>query len=798
MVKKKSAGLFFLGLLCMVHVSATTTVKHGMIEGRVLATDKKPLDFVTVYLEQTSLAAYTSEKGEFTLRDVPVGKYKLTASYVGYTPKSVEVMVTEGQTLRLPDIQLSTDEQLEEVVVIGKSEMRKIQELSYSVAALDVGRYRNISSDLNQLVNKTSGVRIREEGGMGSGYSFNLNGFSGKQVKFFLDGIPMDNFGTSFGLNNLSPSMVGRVEVYKGVLPVNLSADALGGAVNIITRRDANYLDASYSIGSFNTHRASVNNAYTHAKTGFTLRTNLFYNYSDNNYKVYVPIMDLETKEMGPSQWVKRFHDGYQSAGLKLETGWTGRSWADNLLFGLILSGNDKEIQNGVTMEKVYGGKTSDNRTLVPSVKYQKRDLLLKGLELSLYATYSRSLYHFTDTIGYRYNWLGDRVPQASSNAAEDTRSQLKLQDDEWQALTNLNYKVADHHSVSFNYIFSRFKRKTSDKEDLENREHKIPQSFNKHIAGLGWNTTYSRWNATAFTKLYGLQGKSYEYVDQFQETERLEAFDTRYTNFGYGAAASWFVLLPLQAKVSYEHTYRLPGGNEMFGDGLFNQRNPDLKPESSDNINVSLNYNQLIRKSHQLSAEAGILFRNSKDFIQKELKDPSTRYINLGKVKTFGVEAGARYDFKQMFHVAANLTWQNITDNMKYIVTEGYVGAGQKKNLTYKDRVPNIPYLFGNVDTGLRLKDLVFKDTEFTLDYGLTYVHEYYLAWPSLGSKDSKSVIPEQLSHNLTVGYALAGGRYNVSVECRNLTNALLYDNYLLQKPGRSFSLKLRYFIGY
>lgn len=794
----KIASLILLGLFQMVQVPAANVVKGGMIEGRVLTADKEPLDFVTVYLENTSLAAYTSEKGDFILRDIPGGTYKLTASYVGFTPYSVDVTIVAGQTLRLPDMLLSPGEQLEEVVVIGKSETRKIKELSYSVAALDVSRYRNISSDLNQLVNKTSGVRIREEGGLGSGYSFNLNGFSGKQVKFFLDGIPMDNFGASFGLNNLSPSMVGRVEVYKGVLPVNLSADALGGAVNIITRREANYLDASYSVGSFNTHRVSVNHAYTHGKSGFTIRTHLFYNYSDNSYKVFVPIMDLDTKEMGASRWVKRFHDGYQSAGLKLETGWTGRSWADNLLFGMILSGDDKEIQNGVTMEKVYGGKTSDNRTWVPSVKYQKRDLLLKGLDVNLYATYSRSFYHFTDTTGYRYNWLGDRVPQESSNAGEDTRSRLNMRDNEWQALANLNYRMGEHHSLSFNYTYSHFDRKTHDREDPDNREHKIPQSFHKNIAGLGWNMNYGRWNANAFAKLYNLRGQSFEYVDQFLETERLEAFTTLYNNVGYGVAASWFVLHPLQAKFSYEHTYRLPGGNEMFGDGLFNQRNPDLKPESSDNVNAALNYDQMVRKNHRLSAEAGVFFRKSKDFIRKELKDPSTRYINLGRVNTFGLEAAARYDLKQLFHVAANVTWQNITDDMKYIVTDGYVGAGKKKNLTYKDRLPNLPYLFGNADAGIRLKDLVFKDTEFTLDYGLTYVHAYFLAWPSLGSKDSKKIIPEQLSHNLTLGYTMAGGRYNVSVECRNLTNALLYDNYLLQKPGRSFSLKLRYFIGY
>lgn len=794
----KNFGLWLMLAGAGPCLNAASPADGGAIAGIVLTSDREPLDLVTVYLEKTSRAAYTGEKGDFLLENIPAGDYTLVASYVGYARHTLPVSVKEGETLRLSAIVLAPSAELREVTVTAKSETQKVKELSFSVSALDMSRFRNTGSDLNQLVNKTSGVRIREEGGMGSGYSFTLNGFSGKQVKFFLDGIPMDNFGTSFGLHNLSPSMVGRVEVYKGVLPVSLPADALGGAVNIVTRRDANYLDVSYSAGSFNTHRASVNHAYTNRTTGFTARTHLFYNYSDNSYKVYVPVLNLETKEMGPSRWVKRFHDGYRAAGLKLETGWTGRAWADDLLFGLLLSGNDNEIQNGVTMEKVFGGKTSRGRSLVPSVKYRKRDFLAEGLDLHLYGVYSRSLFHYTDTAGYRYNWLGERVPQESAGAAEDTRSRLRLKDDEWQALGNLNYRVSDHHSVTFNYSFARFDRHTHDKEDPDNREHLIPQHFRKQIAGLGWTTTYDRWNATAFVKMYRQQGKSYAYVDQFQETERLEPFATRYTKAGYGAAASWFVWQPLQIKGSYEHTYRLPEGNEMFGDGLFNQRNPDLKPESSDNFNAAILYDQFLPGNHRLSGEGGVLFRKSRDFIQKELKDPSTRYINLGRVKTFGVEGSVRYAYKQLFHLSGNLTWQQITDDMEYIVTTGFVGAGQKKNLTYKDRIPNLPYLFGNVDAGIRLQNVGWDRTELTVDYGLGYVHDYYLAWPSLGSKDSKSIIPRQLSHNLAVGYAMAGGRYNVSLECRNLTDALLYDNYMLQKPGRSFSLKLRYFIGW
>lgn len=51
------------------------------------------------------------------------------------------------------------------------------------------------------------------------------------------------------------------------------------------------------------------------------------------------------------------------------------------------------------------------------------------------------------------------------------------------------------------------------------------------------------------------------------------------------------------------------------------------------------------------------------------------------------------------------------------------------------------------------------------------------------------------QISHDANVTCSLQDGRYNIALEARNFTNSLLYDNYSLQKPGRSFTVKVRYF---
>ena len=65
------------------------------------------------------------------------------------------------------------------------------------------------------------------------------------------------------------------------------------------------------------------------------------------------------------------------------------------------------------------------------------------------------------------------------------------------------------------------------------------------------------------------------------------------------------------------------------------------------------------------------------------------------------------------------------------------------------------------------------------------------------MGDPSSKDRVPDQFSHNITIGYSLKNGRYNISLECRNITDEKLYDNFSLQKAGRAFYGKIRIYFG-
>ena len=110
-----------------------------------------------------------------------------------------------------------------------------------------------------------------------------------------------------------------------------------------------------------------------------------------------------------------------------------------------------------------------------------------------------------------------------------------------------------------------------------------------------------------------------------------------------------------------------------------------------------------------------------------------------------------------------------------------------------YKSRLPNIPYRFANLDATLTWRNFVRKGNQLNVTYDGFWQHGFPLYWENIGDSESKAMVPEQFSHNLSLTYSIKGGKYNVSFECRNLTDEKLYDNFSLQKAGRAFYGKIR-----
>lgn len=785
-----------LTLITLFFCVSLVAQPRTLFSGKVVSTDKTIVDFATVYLKGTQYGCTTDERGIYHL-PAPAGKYTLVVSAVGFETyeKAIEI-VSDGRTKQTVVLKPSVTE-LDEVVVTSTG-VGRVKKSAFNAVAVDTKELHNSTKSLSEALNQLPGMKLRESGGVGSDMQLMLDGFSGKHVKIFIDGVPQEGAGTAFDLNNIPVNFAERIEVYKGVVPVGFGTDALGGVVNIVTNKKRRnwFLDASYSYGSFNTHKSYVNFGQTF-KNGLMYEINAFQNYSDNDYYIDNYITEFgddgitESTDKKKIYHVKRFNDTFHNEAVIGKIGVMDKSWADRLVFSFNYSNFYKEIQTGVYQYVVFGQKHRKGYSFVPSVEYRKRNLLIEGLDVSATANYNHNITHNIDTASYKYNWLGDK--KYTGTPGEQSHQNNESKNTNWNGTFTANYRIGEVHTFTLNHVISTFHRTTRSYISGSSRlsDFSIPKKTRKNITGLSYRYMPSdKWNVSAFAKYYN----QYNEGPVSQNSDGIGNYillKKHLSSLGYGAAGTYFIVKDLQAKLSYEKAYRLPTTDELFGDEDLEAGKADLKPERSDNFNLNLSYSYHIGK-HAIYVEGSLIYRDTKDYIKRGLSQVSNMsfgyYENHGRVKTKGYNISLRYNYSRWFNIGGTFNSMNARDEEKY-----RAGGTQQESLTYGQRIPNQPYLYANFDASLTWHDLFAKGNVLTLGYDGYYQHDFPLYWENLGDPTTKIRVPEQLSHNLSIGYSLKGGRYNLSFECRNLTNAKLYDNFSLQKAGRAFYGKIR-----
>ena len=789
---KKIRGLFLSFLLLLISISAFSQHKT-MISGKVLSTEKTTVDFATVYLKGTNYGGTTNEEGIYHLQ-APAGEYTLVVSAIGYKTVEKPVKLMRGERTKMNVVISPQATELDEVVVVSNG-VTRLKRSAFNAVALDTKALQNSTQNLSEALAQAPGMKIRESGGVGSDMQLMMDGFTGKHIKIFIDGVPQEGVGSSFGLNNIPVNYAERIEVYKGVVPVGFGTDAIGGVINIITKKNRNkwFLDASYSYGSFNTHKSYVNFGQTF-RSGLTYEINVFQNYSDNNYYVDTPVKDFTTGAINKKkiEHVKRFHDTYHNEAVIGKIGFVDKKWADRLMFGFTYSHMYKDIQTGVRQEVVFGGKYRKGYSIMPSLDYRKRDFFVRGLDVVLTANYNKNMTNNVDTSSYEYNWRGEMRPlrMPGEQSYQNTRSD----NNNWNGTLTANYRIGKAHTFTFNHVINAFRRSNQSLLNEDSEANAIPKETRKNISGLSYRLMPTEhWNLSVFGKYYnqfiaGPVATSSAQDDYIRTTNSVSAM-------GYGAAGTYFILKSLQAKLSYEKAYRLPTNEEMFGDEDLETGDISLKPENSGNVNLNLSYNETFGK-HSVYVEGGLIYRNTKDYIQRNISDLSggkygATYVNHGRVETKGYNISVRYGFANWVSVGGNFTQMNVRDNVKTVTS----GTNQE-SLTYGARMPNLPYQFANSDVTFYWRNLWKKGNTLSVTYDNLYMHSFPLYSEAVGS-ESEFVVPTQFSHNLTLSYGIQNGRYNISFECRNLTNEKLYDNFSLQKAGRAFYGKVRVYFG-
>jgi outer membrane receptor protein involved in Fe transport len=801
---KYSLIVFFL---TVVSVYGQNT-KNSFVFGKVTSEDGSPLVFATVVINGTTLGTQTDEQGKYEI-NVPVyGKHKVSVSFIGYGKASKTIETSpENKRVKIDFVLKESAENLDEVTVSGKSRKTELETQGFAMNAVETEEMSLRSVQANELLNTTAGVKIRQNGGLGSNVEYSLNGLSGSAVRIFIDGIPISTYGSSFNLNSIPPSMIKQIEVYKGVVPGHLADDALGGAINIQLHKKARTnFNASVSYGSFNTFQTSVNGTYRFDKSGLTVKTSLFHNYSDNDYKVSG--RSVVVTGLGGVQTpitARRFNDAYRSTGGMVQIGFTDVKWADQFFVGVTGSDDYKEIQHGAFMTITpYKDRFMESDALLANLSYQKTDLFIPGLELKVNGLYGKRNRDLIDTLAWAYSWSGKRAIDFRGNEyqyswgsqQEGGPTRSKINRNVSSIRSGLSYNINDHHRILLNHVFSGIDREDSDelRSVLENT-FSGTRDLRKNIYSLTYefNAFDNRLKTSLFGKHYQQKTISVDPAIEADADGNSQIIDevvsSNKEHDGFGFALSYALIPNVTLLTSAEKAIRLPNETEIFGnDGDNVVANSSINPEQSNNYNLGFRLGTFTLQKHNFGISANFFTRNIKDRIglpietSLNVNDELILYVNQGSGTSKGVDAQLDYSYNHNFGLNFNISRFNLTVENRGVEID----------------VPNTPFFTMNGSLRYSFRDFIQNDSRLNLFCSFYFTEEFSYLVPQ-GSNtvgDDFFKVPEQFTQDAGLSYTFPNNRFTMSFDAKNILDKPVYDNLSVQKAGRAIYLKLNYTI--
>ncbi|MEM6398287.1 MAG: TonB-dependent receptor [Bacteroidota bacterium] len=777
-------------LLCFFGPHFFSLHAQATLSGLVLDETNAPIPFANVLLMPDQAGTTTGEDGRFLFTDLEAKIYTLTVSFLGYEDVAYEVKLARGANIELEVILISSAEKLREVVVRGASEIRQISEQALAITAVDYLPFQNSSIDAASLLDRVNGVRVRQAGGLGSDLNISIQGAQGNTVRRYFDGLPIRFLAAGLDLNNLPVNQIERVEVYRGITPLELGTDALGGGINIVPKKLANtQLDASYQYGSFNTHRASAN-AFVKATDKLFFSSNLFYNYSDNDYPIKAQDFNEITRRAENNIEVRRFNDRFTSYYADFSMGIRDLSWADEIKITALYSLLDKQIQTGVVFNPVRPvGEAFTSRDGVnfnldfrwsePSEKFR----IISKTNAGFYGEV------VVDSTENFYNWFGEILETPNSRGTDLLAAPASISLDQrtfLQRLT-LSYRIHPNHQLTASNLF------IAQRQDGQNflvpvseiDPFQFPARLNQNYAGLEWEGQWFDQQVTSVVtyKNYFLSAEAISLENALDGS--FEQRNSRNTYHGANVALKYQPSVKWLFRTSYEYAYRLPEENELFGNQSTIRSNVNLRPERSDNVNLGLIAKNLLGNRLPLTLEVNGFYRYQRDrIILLASGFDLAQFFNEEEVEISGVDAYVSGRLFDKLRLNASATFQDVRIRSALVAADAeLIGT----------RLPNVPTLFYRFNATYPFISLFERGDRLEIGYYYDFVDEFSSVREADARQNVANFVPTQHVNSLELIYNFANDKLNLSFRINNLADDDLFDNFRVQRPGRNMNLKMR-----
>ncbi|MDP0589523.1 MAG: TonB-dependent receptor [Candidatus Endonucleobacter bathymodioli] len=491
-----------------------------------------------------------------------------------------EVIVTAPSTTQM------SDESLASVTVISRKDIECSQ-----------------ATSVTELLINVPGIQISRYGGPGSLTSALIRGASACQTLVIVDGQRLNSATSGIPeFQYLQPDQIDRIEVVRGSKSSLYGADAIGGVIQIFTRKGIgkSQLTVKTSMGSLHTCEQGINYSGRNNSIHYNLGANLYetagYDVTNDNYPVNLGV-NLDNKA-----YRNKFITGKASCRLKSDT--------------------DIEVSfYNQTGKTEYGGYTIDPNNFIKTYPY------------SAYTLFERSALNISSVIPVNTIWLS----RIDAGYLKDQNKQL-----------GKNYHPSAPHIPSF-YETKRISSLWQN-DIAWGSNQQLTTGIDYYRDIVASSNTYnnpktgdqknSRYNAAIF-----IQNQTQLNLSTIQFGLRRDKNES----YGFQTTGNitWMVHLPkdLRLAASYSTAYRPPSFNELYyPDSTFSSGNSNLKPENSKTRELEL------KGLYSHGKWSLSLFQNTIDDLINWTADTSGKFkpTNVDKARIYGLETSMSTIFKQ------------------------------------------------------------------------------------------------------------------------------------------------------
>jgi outer membrane receptor for ferrienterochelin and colicins len=435
----------FIFLLLQLFLFVSLFSQSSIIEGRVVDDASLAVPYASVGVGRGA-GILADADGSFRISDLPAGKYELLVSALGYAVKSTTLSLAQGETAELIIVLTGKGAMLDEVVVTGtmKAVSRSNSPVPVEVYTADFFR-ANPTPSVFESLQIVNGVRPQLNCSVCNTGDIHINGLEGPYTMVLIDGMPIvSGLSTVYGLTGIPQSLIERIEVVKGPASTLYGSEAVGGLINVITKKpeDAPLFSADVMVSGWGEVNTDLGMKARVGKSAHSLLGINYFNFDNRIDKNKDGFTDLTLQDRisvfnkwsfdrdqgrvftlagrymyedrfgGEMDWDRGDRGGNEVYGESIFTnrwetfGTYQLPTAERIMFQFSANGH---YQNSVYGETVYNatqyvgfGQLTWNKTL-----FEKHDLLVGA--------------------AYRYTWYDDNTPVTAGFGGEEGINQPSL-----------------------------------------------------------------------------------------------------------------------------------------------------------------------------------------------------------------------------------------------------------------------------------------------------------------------------------------------------------------------------------